>query len=205
ARRRRGWAGAGALGSWSESTFSMTTTFSGEGVTSSSPRQRVLEKLDEVRGSTLLPQGVVPRLAADATALGQVFWYTVEASPERPVEPARLWALNRFYILPQLNSARGVSEVATVGGAPLEYQIDVKPESLRAYGVTLGDLYAAVARSNYAAGGGVVQKNNAEYLVRFVGWIKRKEDIENTVLRKETGGTALLVKDVATVQLGQQF
>src|SRR6185312_7114066 len=60
-------------------------------------------------------------------------------------------------------------------------------------------------KSNFAAGGGVVQKNNAEYLVRFVGWIKNKQSIENTVVRKDGRGAALLVKDVATVQLGQQF
>src|SRR5205807_5094344 len=104
----------------------------------------------------------------------------------------------------QLNSAQGVAEVATVGGAPLEYQIDVNPEALRAHGVTLGDVYAAVARSNFAAGGGVIQKNNAEYLVRFVGWIKNKRSIENTVIRPGAAGTPLRVKDVATVQLGQQ-
>src|ERR671936_738451 len=74
--------------------------------------------------------------------------------------------------------APGVAEVATVGGAPLEYQVDVRPEALRAYGVTLGDLYAAVAKSNLAVGGRVVQKNNAEYLVRGVGWIADKKDIE---------------------------
>src|SRR5438309_1741351 len=168
-------------------------------------RQRVLEKLDEVRGSSLLPQGVVPRLAADATALGQIFWYTVEPSANNPIDPARLWAVNKYQIVPQLNSARGVSEVAIVGGAPLEYQIDVRPEALRAYGVTLGEIYGAVARSNYAAGGGVVQKNNAEYLVRFVGWVKGKEDLENTVVRRVEGGAPLLVKNVASVQLGQQF
>src|SRR5439155_12642594 len=94
---------------------------------------------------------------------------------------------------------------AIVGGAPLEYQIDVHPEALRAYGLTLGELYAAVAKSNYAAGGGVVQKNNAEYLVRFVGWIKGKEDLENTVVRRVEGGAPLLVKNVASIQLGQQF
>src|SRR5262249_33353317 len=153
----------------------------------------------------LLPPGVSPRLASDATALGQIFWYTVEADPAHPVDPARLWAINKYTIVPQLNSARGVSEVATVGGAPLEYQVDVRPESLRAYGVTLGEVHEAVARSNYAAGGGVVQKNNAEYLVRFVGWIKDREDIENTVIRPAKGGTPLRVKDVAAVQLGQQF
>src|SRR5207237_1228365 len=70
---------------------------------------------------------------------------------------------------------------------------------------TLGEVYEAVARSNYAAGGGVVQKNNAEYLVRFAGWLRKKADVENTVVRRGKAGTPLRVKDVATVQLGQRF
>src|SRR5437868_6369141 len=158
----QGLAGVRTIRSSSEFNFSMITIIFEDHVDYYFARQRVLEKLDEVRGSTLLPSGIVPRLAADATALGQIFWYTVEADPARPVDPASLWALNKYTIVPQLNSARGVSEVATVGGAPLEYQIDVRPEALRAYGVTLGEVYAAVARSNWAAGGGVIQKNNAE-------------------------------------------
>src|SRR5437763_4452582 len=201
----QGLAGGKTIRSSSEFNFSMITIIFEDGVNFDFARQRVLEKLDEVRGSTLLPQGIVPRLAADATALGQIFWYTVEADPAKPVDPARLWALNKYTIVPQLNSARGVSEVAIVGGAPLEYQIDVKPEALRAYGVTLGDVYAAVAKSNWAAGGGVIQKNNAEYLVRFVGWIKGKGSIEKTVVRRGPGGTPIYVQNVATVQLGQQF
>jgi Cu(I)/Ag(I) efflux system membrane protein CusA/SilA len=201
----QGLAGVKTIRSSSEFNFSMIAIIFEDGVNFYFARQRVLEKLDEVRGSTLLPQGVVPRLASDATALGQIFWYTVEADPARPVDPARLWALNKYYVVPQLNSARGVSEVATVGGAPLEYQIDVKPEALRAYGVTLGEVYAAVEKSNWAAGGGVVQKNNAEYLVRFVGWIKGKESIEKTIIRRGPGGTPVYVNNVATVQLGQQF
>src|SRR5262245_38791514 len=201
----QGLAGVRTIRSSSEFNFSMVVIIFEDGVDFYFARQRVLEKLDEVRGSTLLPQGVVPRLAADATALGQIFWYTVEASPARPVGPARLWALNKYTIVPQLNAARGVAEVATVGGAPLEYQVDVRPEALRAYGVTLGEVHDAVARSNYAAGGGVVQKNNAEYLVRFVGWIRTKKDIEDTVIRKGKAGAPLRVRDVAVVQLGQQF
>src|SRR5712691_13110013 len=194
----QGLAGVKTVRSSSEFNFSMITIIFEDGVDFYFARQRVLEKLDEVRGSTLLPQGIVPRLAADATALGQIFWYTVEASPSHPVGPARLWAINKYTIVPQLNSARGVSEVATVGGAPLEYQIDVRPESLRAYGVTLGDVYSAVAKSSLSVGGGVVQKNNAEYLVRGVGWIKDTKDIENTVI-KEVGGTPIYVKNLATV------
>jgi Cu(I)/Ag(I) efflux system membrane protein CusA/SilA len=201
----QGLAGVRTIRSSSEFNFSMITAIFEDNVDFYFARQRVLEKLDEVRGSSLLPAGVSPRLAADATALGQIFWYTVEASPTNPIDAARLWAINRYQIVPQLNSARGVSEVATVGGAPLEYQIDVRPDALRAYAVTLGDVYAAVARSNFAAGGGVVQKNNAEYLVRFVGWVKGKEDVENTVLRRDPGGAPVRVRDVAAVQLGQQF
>ncbi len=201
----QGLAGVRTIRSSSEFNFSMVTIIFEDRIDYYFARQRVLEKLDEVRGSTLLPRDVVPRLAADATALGQIFWYTVESDPRHPVDPSRLWAINKYQIVPQLNSASGVAEVATVGGAPLEYQIDVQPEALRAYGVTLAEVYAAVAKSNFAAGGGVVQKNNAEYLVRFVGWIKDKQSIENTIVRRDRGGAALRVKDVAAVQLGQQF
>jgi Cu(I)/Ag(I) efflux system membrane protein CusA/SilA len=200
-----GLAGVRTIRSSSQFNFSMITIIFEDNVNFYFARERVLEKLDEVRGSSLLPQGVSPRLASDATALGQIFWYTVEPSPSDPVDPARLWALNRYYIVPQLNSARGVAEVATVGGAPLEYQVDVRPEALRAYGVTLGDVYNAVARSNFTAGGGIIQKNNAEYLVRFVGWIKGKQDIENTVVRRGPSGVPVYVRNVAAVQLGEQF
>lgn len=195
----QGLAGVKAIRSSSEFNFSMITIIFEEHVNFYFARQRVLEKL--TLAGTFLPQGVVPYLAPDATALGQIFWYTVEGGG---LDQARLWALDKFYIAPQLNSARGVAEVASVGGAPLEYQVDVRPEALRAYGVTLGDLYNAVGKSNLAVGGRVIHKNNAEYLVRGVGWIKDKTDIENTVL-KEVAGTPIYLKQVAVVQLGPQF
>jgi Cu(I)/Ag(I) efflux system membrane protein CusA/SilA len=201
-RKLQGLAGVRAVRSTSEFNFSMITLIFEDNIGYYFARQRVTERL--AQANTFLPAGVVPYLAPDATALGQIFWYTVEASPSNPVDPQRLWALNKFYILPQLNSAAGVAEVATVGGMPLEYQVDVRPEALRAYGVSLSDLYGAVARSNAPAGGGVVQKNNAEYIVRGVGWIRDKRDIEDTVVR-EVNGTPVLVKHVATVQLGTQF
>ncbi len=201
-RKLQGLAGVRAVRSSSEFNFSMITIIFDENIDFYFARQRVTEKLGQA--ATYLPAGVVPYLAPDATALGQIFWYTVETSPGNPIDPARLWALNKFYIAPQLNAAPGVSDVATVGGMPLEYQIDVRPESLRAYNITLGELYAAVEKSNMPAGGGVIQKNNAEYIVRGVGWIKDKADIENTVI-KESGGTPIYVKSIATVQLGTQF
>ena len=103
-----------------------------------------------------------------------------------------------------MNAAAGVSDVATVGGTPLEYQVDIRPESLRAYGITLGDVFGAIAKSNMPAGGGVMQKNNAEYIVRGVGWIKEPRDIEDTVI-KEIRGVPVYIKNVATVQTGVQF
>ena len=198
----RGLAGVRAVRSSSEFNFSMITIIFKDGVDFYFARQRVTEKLSQA--GTYLPAGVVPYLAPDATALGQIFWYTVEADATRPVDPQRLWAVNKFYIAPQLNAAGGVSDVATVGGMPVEYQIDVRPEALRAFGITLGDLYSAVARSNMPAGGGVIQKNNAEYIVRGVGWLRDKRDIERTVIR-EVNGTPIFVETIATVQLGTQF
>jgi Cu(I)/Ag(I) efflux system membrane protein CusA/SilA len=195
----QGLSGVKAVRSSSEFNFSMITVIFAEGVDVYFARQRVTEKLSGA--ATFLPAGVVPYLAPDATALGQIYWYTLEATPGHPVRPEKLWALNRFYVAPQLNAAPGVAEVATVGGAPLEYQVDVRPEALRAFGVTLGDVQAALARSNLPAGGGVIQKNNAEYLVRGVGWIKDKADIENALVR-EVNGTPVYVKSVAAVQLG---
>ena len=133
-------------------------------------RQRVLERL--TLASTFLPPGVVPYLAPDATALGQIFWYTVEGEGQ---DLGRLRAIQDWYVRYQLNSVPGVAQVASAGGFPIEYQIDVDPNKLRAYNVTLGELFAAVAQSNSAVGGKVIQKGNAEYIVRGVGWIERHE------------------------------
>ena len=214
----QGLAGIKAVRSSSEFNFSMITIIFDDSTDVYFARQRVSEKLEQA--GAYLPPGVTPYLAPDATALGQIFWYTVEPGTSQPADAARLWALNRFTIAPALNAVPGVAEVAVVGGVPLEYQIDVNPESLRAYNVTLGDLYAAVARSNMAVGGRVIEKNGAEYAVRGVGYLgsakegegQADEDVRQRVLRdlrdtvvRESGGTPVYVNNVATVQLGQQF
>ncbi|HVX14229.1 MAG TPA: efflux RND transporter permease subunit [Pirellulales bacterium] len=198
----KGLAGIRAVRSSSEFNFSMITLIFEDKIDFYFARQRVTEKLTQA--ATFLPPGVVPYMAPDATALGQIFWYTVETSRSNPVNSAQLWGLNKFYIAPQLNAAAGVADVAVVGGTPLEYQVDVRPEDLRAYGITLGELYSAVSKSNMPAGGGVVQKGRAEYIVRGVGWIKDKQDIENTVI-KEVNRVPIYVKTIAGVQLGTQF
>src|SRR6516225_1379553 len=195
----QGLAGVKTVRSSSEFNFSMITIIFDDNVDFYFARERVLERL--ALAATFLPEGVVPYLAPDATALGQIFWYTLEGGD---IDPGRRWALQKFYVGPEINSVPGVAEVGTVGGAPLEHQIDVDPDSLRAYNITLGEVYNAVAASNSAVGGRVVQKNNAEYLIRSIGWIEDTKDIEDTVVT-ERGGTPVYVKNVATVQLGTQF
>src|SRR3954466_8634819 len=127
-RKLQGLAGVKAVRSSSEFNFSMITIIFNDNIDFYFARQRVTEKLSQA--NTFLPAGVVPYLAPDATALGQIFWYTVETNPKNPSDSGRFGALNKFYIGPQLNSAQGVADVAIVGGTPLEYQIDVRPEEL---------------------------------------------------------------------------
>ncbi len=195
----QGLAGVKAVRSSSEFNFSMITLIFEDNIDFYFARQRVLERLTVA--STFLPEGVTPYLAPDATALGQIFWYTLDGGA---LDPGRRWALQKFYVGPEINSVPGVAEVGSVGGMPFEYQIDVDPNALRAYGITLGELYDAVGRSNSAVGGRTVEKNRAEYLVRGVGWITNTKDIEDTVIT-ERGGTPIYVKNVAAVQIGPQY
>jgi Cu(I)/Ag(I) efflux system membrane protein CusA/SilA len=197
----QGLAGVKSVRSSSEFNFSMINVIFEDNVDFYFARQRVSERL--ALANTFLPQGVTPYLAPDATALGQIFWYTVEGEGQ---DLGRLRAIQDWTVRYQLNSVPGVAQVASVGGYPIEYQIDVDPLKLRAYGITLGDLYAAVARSNSSVGGRVIHEGNAEYLVRGVGWIKSKSDIEKIVVRADpTTGTPITVGNLSTVGLGTQF
>ena len=195
----QGLAGVKVIRSSSEFNFSMVNIIFEENIDYYFARQRVLERLATITPE--MPQGVTPYLAPDATAVGQIFWYTVEGEGK---DLGELRAIQDWYVRYQLNSVPGVAEVASVGGAPREYQIDIDPNKLRAYGVSLGEIYSAVARSNSSVGGRVIHKGNAEYLIRSVGWIKGVEDIKKTVVA-ERNGTPIYVKTVATVQTGPGF
>jgi Cu(I)/Ag(I) efflux system membrane protein CusA/SilA len=134
--------------------------------------------------------------------VGQIFWYTVEADGK---DLSELRSIQDWYVRYQLNSVPGVSEVASVGGAPKEYQIDLDPNKLRAYGISLGEVYSAVARSNSAVGGRVIHQGNAEYLIRSVGWIENLDDIRDTVVAQRNNGTPIYVGMLGTVQVGPAF
>src|ERR1044072_9293822 len=113
-RKLQGLAGVRTIRCSSEFNFSLVTIIFDDKINFYFVRDRVTEKLRQA--NTFLPADVVPYLAPDATALGQIFWYTLEPNPKQPLEPGRLWALNQFYVAPQLNAAPGVSDVAVVGG-----------------------------------------------------------------------------------------
>lgn len=162
-------------------------------------RSRVLERMNGA--ATKLPAGVTPTLGPDATALGQVFWYTLEADG---ADLAQLRSLQDWYVRYQLQSVEGVSEVASVGGFVKQYQVDVDPNKLRAHRVSLPEVYEAVRKSNIDVGAKVVENNGYEFFVRGVGFVKGIEDVENVVIRQE-GGTPIFVKNVSTVTVGPEF
>ena len=195
----QGLAGVKVVRSSSEFNFSMINVIFDESVDYYFARERVLERLATVAPE--MPEGVTPYMAPDATAVGQIFWCTVEGEG---VDLDELRAIQDWYVRYQLNAVPGVAEVASVGGAPREYQVDLDPNALRAYGVSLGEVYSAVQRSNSAVGGRVVHKGNAEYLIRSVGWLRGVDDLKKTVVAQR-GGTPLYLETIAGVQTGPGF
>lgn len=176
-----------------------------EGVDFYWSRSRVLEKLNSLPAGTL-PEGVQPALGPDATALGQIFWYTLEGYDEEG-NPTGGWDLHELRTIQDwtvryaLLSADGVSEVASVGGYVQEYQIDVDPDAMRAFGVTLEEVFNAVRMSNVDVGARTIEINRVEYVIRGLGFIKDLKDIEKSVI-KVNENIPIYIKDVAHVTLG---
>jgi Cu(I)/Ag(I) efflux system membrane protein CusA/SilA len=168
-------------------------------------RSRILEKLNSLPTGTL-PQGVQPALGPDATALGQVFWYTLEGRDEKGNltggwDLQELRSIQDWTVRYALQSSEGVAEVASIGGFVKEYQIDVDPIVMREHGVQLSDVFNAVRQSNLDVGARTVEVNRVEYMVRGLGFIKSLEDIEYTVI-KSRNNVPIYIKDVAHVALG---
>lgn len=168
-------------------------------------RSRILEKLNSLPAD-LLPDGVQPGLGPDATALGQVYWYTLEGRDQEG-NPTGGWDLHEirtiqdFYVKYGLNAVEGVSEVASIGGFVQEYQVDVNPDALKAYNIPLTKVMEAVKQSNRDVGAKTIEINQAEYLVRGLGYIKSLEDIELAVVDVKDN-VPIRIKDIAVVQLG---
>jgi|TARA_R100000479_G_scaffold33554_4_gene14301 Cu(I)/Ag(I) efflux system membrane protein CusA/SilA len=170
-------------------------------------RSRILEKLNSLP-SGLLPEGVNPSLGPDATGLGQIFWYTLEGR-DKDGNVTGGWDLHElrsiqdYYVKYALSSASGVSEVASIGGYVQEYQIDVNPELMRQYNISLDQVVKAVKQSNQDIGAQTLEINKAEYLVRGLGYIQTIDDIENAVITSEDF-TSIRIKEIAKVSLGPE-
>ncbi|RJQ49975.1 MAG: efflux RND transporter permease subunit [Desulfobacteraceae bacterium] len=168
-------------------------------------RSRIIEKLNSLPEGTL-PAGVQPALGPDATAMGQVFWYTLEGR-DRGGKPAGGWDLHElrtiqdWYVRYALLSVEGVSEVASVGGFVQEYQVDLDPDRMRAYDVTLNEVIEAVKGANRDVGAQTIEVNRVEYLIRGLGFIKNLRDLEDAVI-KLRDRVPIFVRTVARVSLG---
>jgi len=168
-------------------------------------RSRILEKLNSLPNG-LLPNDVQPSLGPDATGLGQIFWYTLEGR-DQDGNVTGGWDLHElrsvqdYYVKYGLASASGVSEVASIGGYVQEYQVDVNPDILKQYNISLQQVVNAVRKTNKDIGAKTIEINQVEYLVRGLGYVKSVEDIENAVVTSKDF-TSILIKDIAKVTLG---
>src|SRR5712675_1161476 len=161
-------------------------------------RSRVIEYLNSVRG--MLPEGVNPVIGPDATGVGWVFEYAlVDKSGKHNL--AELRSFQDWHLRYALESVKGVSEVAAVGGFVKQYQVDVDPNKLLAYGIPLNEVVNKIRMSNGDVGGKIFEVASTEYYVRGRGYIKSIEDIEKVPLKSQSG-TPVYVKNVGTVHLG---
>jgi Cu(I)/Ag(I) efflux system membrane protein CusA/SilA len=195
----QGLAGVRVVRSQSAFGFSMIYVVFEDGTDVYFARARVLERLGLVGKS--LPAGVTPTLGPDATGVGHVLWYTLESDR---LSLRDLRTLQDWYVRYQLNAVPGVAEVASVGGAVQQYQIEVDPNRLRAFGFSLGDILRAVRESNANVGGNVLEANGAWTIVRGVGLIESVTDLERIVIRARDG-VPVTVAQVAEVRVGDAF
>ncbi|MBP6381668.1 MAG: efflux RND transporter permease subunit [Pseudomonadales bacterium] len=159
-------------------------------------RSRVLEYLNTA--AERLPQGVTPTLGPDATGVGWVYQYALTSDRH---DLGELRAMQDWFVRYQLTKARGVAEVASVGGFVKQYQVTVDPHKLHAYGIDLETVMRAIRENNRDVGGRVVEMAEREYMVRGRGYLRGADDLERIVLKSE-GGTPVLLRDVARIEIG---
>jgi len=159
-------------------------------------RSRVLEKLNYAQ--RFLPQGITPTLGPDGTGVGHIYWYHLEA-PGMDLGEQR--ALQDWYVKLALQTVPGVSEVASFGGFEKQYQLVVDPVKLQYYNVSMMDVMNKVKANNNDVGGRKFEMSDMAYIIRGLGYIKKKEDIEQIALANYNG-IPVRVKDIGTMQMG---
>ncbi|HEX4971228.1 MAG TPA: efflux RND transporter permease subunit [Steroidobacteraceae bacterium] len=165
-------------------------------------RSRVLEYLNQVQSR--LPGNVRPSLGPDATGVGWIYEYALVDRTGRH-DLSQLRALQDWFLKYELKSVPNVAEVATLGGAVRQYQVVLRPDRLRAYGITHRDVIAAIRGANREAGGSVLELAEAEYVVRATGYLRNLDDFRKIPLRVGAGGVPVRLADVAQLQLGPEL
>ena len=163
-------------------------------------RSRVLESVAGL--GNRLPQGVSPQLGPDATGVGWAFMYVLNSDSRSLAE---LRSLQDWYLKYSLLAVEGVSEVASIGGFVRQYQVEVDPIRLRAYGLSLPVVRRAIQESNADVGGRLIEMAEREYMVRGRGYVREVRDLETIVLSAGPGGVPILLRDVANVTIGPEI
>ncbi len=165
-------------------------------------RSRVLEYLSQV--ASTLPPAARTQLGPDATGVGWVYIYSlVDRTGQHDLSELR--SLQDWFLKFELQTVPGVSEVTAIGGMVKQYQVQVDPDKLRAFGIPLSHIQMAIQRGNQEIGASVVEMAEAEYMVRATGYIQNEQDLSNIPLGVNDNGTPLLLKDVADINIGPQM
>jgi len=202
----QGLAGVKCIRASSMFGFTFLTLIFEENIDNYFARTRVLERLNFLEDR--LPAGVVPKLGPDASGLGWVYQYYLDVdpakSPKGGYDLSQLRSLQDWFVRYQLNALPGVAEVGSIGGFVRQYQVEVSPARMRTLQVSLQDVLDAVDQSNLNVGGKVIEENGLEFVVRGIGLVESISDLESIVL-KESGGTPVYLRDIATIQVGGDF
>jgi Cu(I)/Ag(I) efflux system membrane protein CusA/SilA len=165
-------------------------------------RSRVLEYLQKING--YLPPGVTPQLGPDATGVGWVFQYAL-VDRSRKHDAAELRTYQDWYLRYALQSVPGVAEVAGIGGFQKQYQVTVDPARLQSYGLSAMDVSEAIRRNNNEVGGRLIEWSGREYMIRGRGYVTNTTSLGDAVVKTGRNGTPVLLKDIATIQIGPQL
>ncbi len=165
-------------------------------------RSRVLEYLSFISGR--LPRGVTPQLGPDATGVGWVYQYVIEDTSGQ-YDLADLRSLQDWFLKYELVALAGVSEVASIGGFVKQYQVEVDPNKLLAYGISLSKVKHAIMRSNNDVGGRLLEMAETEFMVRGLGYIESLDDLRSVAIGASPGGTPILLSQVADIHFGPEL
>jgi len=195
--------GEGSVRSFSRFGLSVVTIVFEDGIDIYWARQQVAERLREAESQ--IPTGVGrPELAPVSTGLGEIYQYLVRPKPgyEKKYNARDLRTIQDWIVRRQLLGTPGVADVSSFGGLLKQYEVSLNPERLRSLGVTVDEVYQAVARNNQNTGGAYLDKNPTAYSIRTEGLVANPQDIGNIVVKSTKAGLPILVRDVAEIRLG---